>query len=312
MKSIKKCIFFAVYLAINIESYSQDSIPSKVTVSESNEPVEYGYGPTEYQLPEVVITVDKANEILKKAIYNLKNKYIRNVPISYLWHGIEEEKNKEEIRESYALYSTELNKINLEKNEIPFDIRLIGLNHIFNNIQTAVMLKKGKFQYHPTRIDGLENEKQYKIVKKNSSNDSLIFLHCIPVQQISNSVDIIINKSDTVLLSIKVLPLTAIDKTKMKYKKILYLKHKILDKSTYISVKEKEEGYYFDTIYSKVSISFLFGKREELIEIETKSVALPDRKTDVSKKDKKLTSFSNQLFKLPATTIDRFWEEYCK
>jgi hypothetical protein len=269
--------------------------------------------PIEYLLDGVTIMNEEADKILKKAISNLKVKYTQNM--TYLWHGNITEKNTGERKESYALFSSTAKK-NPLKEKMFLDLKLIQLNHLFNNVKETNILKFNSFgiEYFPNSITQLNRYKKNTIIKKESDNDSLIFISCFSEKskgRPSSSTDIVINKSDTILLIYKTtLPESASDS--VEYLKKLFVNYKLIAKTLYLSVKKARDTYYFDRADSKFIHSFKSKNKEELIESENSVQAIPEWEITNSKSNKKLNGFSNQLFKLSATTTNRFWEKYTK
>ncbi|GHT10453.1 hypothetical protein FACS189426_10700 [Bacteroidia bacterium] len=269
--------------------------------------------PIEYLLDGVTIVNEEADKILQKAISNLKVKYIQNM--TYLWHGNMTEKNTMERKESYALFSSAAKKNPLKEKKF-LDLKLIQLNHLLKNVKESNILKFNSYgtEYFPNSITLFSRYKKYTIIKKESDNDSLIFISCFSKKskgRPSSSTDIVINKADTVLLIYKTtIPESASDS--IEYRKKLFIRYKLIAKTLYLSVKKTGNTYYFDKADSKFIQSFKSRNKEELIESENSIQAMPEWKITDSKNSKKLNGFSNQLFKLPATTTDRFWENPVK
>ncbi|GHT10439.1 hypothetical protein FACS189426_10660 [Bacteroidia bacterium] len=265
--------------------------------------------PIEYLLDGVTIVNEEADKILQKAISNLKVQYVQNM--AYLWHGNMIEKNTMERKESYALFSSAAKKNPLKEKKF-LDLWLIHLNHLLNNSKETKILELINIEYFPYSITQLDKYKNNTIIKKESDNDSLIFISCFSKKskgRPSSSTDIVINKADTVLLIYKTtIPESVNDSTK--YLKILFFSGKLIAKTAYLSVKKTGDAYYFDKVDSKFIFSFKNRKKEELIELENTIQAMPEWKITDSKNAKKLDGNSKQLFKLPVTTIDRFWEKY--
>jgi hypothetical protein len=275
----------------------------------------------DYQLQEVTITYEDASKIVEKAISNLRDKYIKG-PLIYLWHGIETELINKENKESYALYSADFSKIKSKKSEMFFDFQLSHLNHYIINVQNSKLLMNNTFvsNYFP-HIIHINQAKNYRITQTESENDSLIFITCSPKQikrgDYVPSFDIVINKSDTVLLSFSTLPLDseAEKAATEQYKKAKFLffvtiaQYKLWKYIESFSVKKMNEYYYFDSFYSNILMSFLTDDGEELIEIENISNVVPDKQLFEIAPKKKLKRKSN-LFNLKTTTNDCFWEDY--
>jgi hypothetical protein len=159
--------------------------------------------PKEYDLSEVTVTNEDAYELVRKAFFNLKSQY-SSIPADYLWHGSLFDINKAEKNESYALYSALFNKENFSKDEMLFDLHLIDLGHLSNNFQTSK--NEGlivNMQYHSFLLEWPKLPEDYKLFRVNSENDSLIMIKCIPLlksKSVPLEIDMIINKSDTILL----------------------------------------------------------------------------------------------------------------
>lgn len=281
--------------------------------------VEIEMEPEEYQLQEIVISFENADNLVQKAFFNLTKNYFKAEPINYLWHGRLTEINSKAKKESYALYSASVCKTNLTKRETSFKLKLIDLNHkVSSNIQQSNIIRKNRFgtEYHPRIIDWLTDGKSHRIIKQNSENDSLIFIQCIPDQSKGKNIpplEIIINKSDTVLLSFKVLPLkSSLEEDTGEYKKAKFLfmsvlEYKLFTYTTDLFIKKEKGAYYIDSYNSKTLISFLIDGKEELISLENMSKAVKDIKIEKSEAVN-LNGNSNQLFKLKGTTTQNFWE----
>ncbi|MDR0834231.1 MAG: carboxypeptidase-like regulatory domain-containing protein [Candidatus Symbiothrix sp.] len=276
-----------------------------------------GLEPKENNLPEIIITYEKANRILQKAIYNLKANYVHR-PLIYLWHGIEKDKKNKDSKESYALYSAELGKMNPHKNEMPFDFRLIELNHLINDVQTSKILEEEQFPmlFHsiPTTLESVV--KFDNVFKINNDNDSLIFIKAVSEQSNTTygSVEFIVNKSDTVLLCIN---FNIVNKGKREYTKAKFLgivlwELALEEMNVSVLIGKKGNAYYFDKIKSKYLFSFIVDKKEELIEFENTAIFLNDSKINTKKGYKKLKGYTTQLYKSEATTTNRFWEKFFK
>jgi hypothetical protein len=281
--------------------------------------------PAGYDLPEITITNESADKILQKALINLKKHYTQDT-LSYLWHGTLMEKKTKDIRESYALYSAKIGKVSAKTNKkIPFDSQLSRLNHLVNISQQSSYVKSGRFttDIYPDLRDYWSNNKNYKIVKVNSDNDSLIFIKCEPMNM--NSInylvkcDIIINKLDSVLLYYNACllnPIAEEDSIK-EYDKVRFLIFakdvKLRNIIEDLIIRKNDKGYYIDSWHVKELVSILVDKKEELLELESISKAIPDKiNTAFENKKKKLRGSTGQLFRLPATTTERFWEKYEK
>jgi hypothetical protein len=273
--------------------------------------------PVEYSLNEVIVTYEEVDKILRKAIFNLKTRYIEDM--TYLWHGYNKSAKNDRIRqESHALFSSMLKKNHAGQKEF-LDLRLIHLNHVIDSVQNLAILKHHKWgiELIPMFKMNKKSENYYQYIRKNSENDSLIFISCVPKQTIDKNnltpIDIIINKSDTVLLYFKSL-LTESEGKSREYNKwsLFGAKYKMLSEVWYASVKRKENYYYFDNIYSKLMASFVIFGNEYVLEAENVTMAIPDQEPNNMKNKKKLTGYSNQLFSLKATTTGWFWEKYSK
>jgi hypothetical protein len=275
--------------------------------------------PTEYDLSEITITYGEANRILQKAIYNLKANYVHE-PLTYLWHGVETEKNKKEKKESYALYSAKLGKMNPHKIQIPFDLKLIELNHPTNNVQTSKILERSQIStlFHSIPVDWESIAKFDNLLKVDSENDSLIFIKS-KLNRIDeytcNSIEFIVNKSDTVLSYLNICIQFNHKNKERAYKKAKFLG---INRFTYavdgmnvtLSIGKKGNAYYFKNVKLNSLISFLVDKKEELVEFENTTVFLNDTKGNTKQEYKKLQGHTEQLYKLEATTTDRFWEKF--
>jgi uncharacterized protein YeaC (DUF1315 family) len=284
---------------------------SEIYIHKGMDDISVKMNPIEYLLDGVTITNEEADKILQKAISNLKVRYTQNM--TYLWHGNMTEKNTRERKESYALFSSTAKK-NPLREKIFLDLKLIRLNHLLNNAKESVFLKLWGTEYFPNSIMQLNSYKKQTIVKKESDNDSLIFISCFSEKskgKPSTSTDIIINKEDTVLLFYKkTMPDFASDSVESL--KLLYVSAKWLSKTDYISVKKAGGAYYFDTVYFKSLLSYKVKKKEEIIEEENTLQAIPEWEIANLKNSKKLDGSSKQLFKLKATTTERFWEKQVK
>ena len=276
---------------------------------------------SDYQLQEVVISFEEANDLVKKAFFNLMVNYSKHAPINYLWHGSLSELNLGAKRESYAVYSAKTNKVNFKKREISFNLGLIDLNHVVEtNVQKSNIVAKSRFstEYHPKITDWLTDGRGHKIVKQNTENDSLIFVQYVPRPlkgEMIPPVEIVINKSDTVLLSFKIFPLDSYSKDSTeKYDKAKVLfrsffEYKLLTFSTNLFIKNDNGAYYIDSYESKTLISFLIDGKEELISQENRTKAIWQPMIKAPKRQVKLNGKSGQLFKLKGTTTNNFWDE---
>jgi hypothetical protein len=283
--------------------------------SEKNE-ISMTMNPIEYDLSEVAISYESAEKILQKAFFNLRKQYTHET-LNYLWHGDKKEKRRGDRKESYALYEVKVGKVNPSKKEkIPFEFRLLDINHL---ITSSNKMRNGNARFYPSLIDWTTNNKNIRIIKIDNDNDSLLFINCVTKQSEKNKLhfraDFIINKSDTVLLyysSNLLNPISEKDSiTQYDKARFLFLTwtFKIREDITKFSIKKNENGYYFDSFYSKILISFLEDKKEKLIDLEQMSTAILHPVNTGIENKKKLVGMSNQMFKLPATTTERFWEK---
>jgi hypothetical protein len=84
------------------------------------------------ELSEVVISPDRANYLLNKAIHNLFTNFQKEKTTAYYLTHIEEKTTKGGEREIYALFETLLDKVNAKKRLFDWDLKLMQLDRVKN------------------------------------------------------------------------------------------------------------------------------------------------------------------------------------
>ncbi|MDR2144841.1 MAG: carboxypeptidase-like regulatory domain-containing protein [Tannerella sp.] len=268
-----------------------------------------------YELPEVTITFENAMDILRKAFSNVLNNYSKE-ELHYLWHGMEKEKNSDELMEGHALYSANWKKSDTKKNIINFDLNMIEINNNKQAEYTSNILKNNRFSDHfHAYIPVLKlTDREYRVVGKENVDDTLMIISFLP-KDIKNRIfvpkyEAVIDKTDTTLLSFSSENANPIaedaeieeyDKGKILF--LTVLKLKVRDYTVKFQTKKTDAGYYFDNYYSRMLISFLVHDREELVESINESKRVYDV-PQMKNKTKKVINSSRQLFNLPSTTSD--------
>lgn len=262
----------------------------------------------EYDLPELTITNESAQEIVRKAIFNLKSNYIRNRAMTYLWHTIQSEEYYKEEQESYALFSAKLNKFNPKRKNIPFDFRLVDLFHLTNTIDTSYWRRNINTELLPTAID--LSGGSHKVIKVDSENDSLIAIQYIQLDNMGFPIDLLINRQDSVLIffhtKLPYDPTRFIQKIMLNMEIVnLY----ILEREVSIFIRKNEDSYYFYNIYFKTNLLHKYDRSDKIEDlIYERHVKFVSESQVHNSKLKKINNKS--LFKLPATTTEHFWEKY--
>ena len=256
--------------------------------------------PKDYVLKEVVITNEDASKIYQKSLSNLIANYLPGTAI-YVWHGVQEEDAGRKI-ESYARYLASTNR-KIESGKMSFDLRLLDLNHIENTSNSKPINL-------PFFLLGLPLRKQDKVIKVDSEDDSLILLQYTFVhKKETRLIDIIINKSDTVLLCQRY----SYFEPEKDVKKMGILLGTVLDTKEYLNLNITKENDYYYIEQIDVNISFYLkwkkSNKKEYRKIENSIIFIHKVDENINtKKLKKLDGGTKQLFNLKPTTIERFWE----
>ncbi len=269
-----------------------------------------------FNLSSIEISNEDANQLLKKAAQNLMKKLCCNQQISYLWHGVDSEKNTREQREGHALISCKLTKADVKKGKIEGKLNLIELLHNYplekKNMNNSIFYKNERIinvEYFPLDTKYTQISSDFDVIME-SSNDSIIELRAFPKKkEYYKSLTMRILKKDTTLISYIGQSVDSI-LLKRNYKRYGSTKFKLLDQDFYISYTNKNDVYFLEKFSHTVKISLIRNNVEQIFESKQDVLIVNKNETEESKSKIKLNRFSKQLFELPNTTEADFWKEY--
>lgn len=226
-------------------------------------------------LPEITVTPANMYDLYEKAVFNLKNRLIRNKRISYKCTRVEKEVNHGDERTLHLLFTAGLENINPKKSRIKYNNLLSKLD-IMEGSHTSVIMKDNTL-YDTNLFFGGVWSKMYKC--KNSSmqiSDTTFVIHD---KYYGDAIIYTINKSDTTLMKIEYEL-----KPDKKYRHRRTFKAKLMYSSYFAEFKKEEDGYFLSGKIINHDYSFLLGKseREERIVSLCKISAIPDPLLDAT------------------------------
>ena len=232
----------------------------------------YLFQQLQHILPEVVVMPANMYELHEKAIFNLKDKLIKNKRISYECERIEKEINVGDERNLALLFTAELGNVNPKNTKLKYKFLLSNLNVVLG-AQTSEIMKDNKLYDDNLFFERVRNKLPECKENAMQISDSIIVIY----NRYYDETVIVstINRSDTTLIKVAY---ELVPDVKRKYRQFRTFKVKEMSYSLSLEFKKNDDGYFLYEKVNNYDYSFLIGKPkvEERIVCLSKITAMTD------------------------------------